>query len=69
MLPNVEQRKPGRRSKGPRVQMKHRVPPELHDAVIAEAERRGMTLNDLVGEMLADLVGVPYMQQEALKTA
>ncbi len=67
MLRVVERRKPGRQSKGPRVQLKARVPEELHLAVLAEAERRGMTLNDLVGETFAELTGVPYAQQGVLK--
>lgn len=69
MLAAMERRKPGRRSKGPRVQLKARVPEELHHAVLAEAARRGMTLNDLVGETFAGLTGVPYTCQEALKSA
>lgn len=65
----MERRKPGPPSKGPRVQLKARMPERLYAAAIAEAERRGMTLTDLVGESLADLTGVPYITQEALKTA
>jgi len=45
------------------------LPPALHEAVRAEAERRGTTVNDFVGELLADVTGVPYSPQEALKTA
>lgn len=62
----MERRKPGPPSKGPRVQMKHRVPPALRDAVLAEASRHGMTVNDWIGELLADELGVPYTTQEAL---
>ena len=65
----MEQRKPGRKSKGDRVELKSRIPRHLHGAVHAEAARRGMTVNDLVGGVLADLVGVPYSSQEALKSA
>lgn len=67
---SVERRKPGPPSKGPRVQLKARLPEELYDAAVAEAARRGMTLNDLVGETLAQMTGVNYyLHQEALKTA
>ena len=62
----MEQRKTGRPSKGPRKALRPRLPEPLFDAVRAEALRRGMTMNDLVGEALADLTGVPYAQQEAL---
>lgn len=65
----MERRKPGRPSKGPRVQLKARVPDALHNAALAEAGRRGMTLNDYLGELLAEATGVPYSPQEALKTA
>lgn len=69
MLGLMERRRGGQPSKGPRVQLKARVPEALHSALLAEAARRGMTLNDLVGETFADLTGVPYQAQEALKTA
>lgn len=65
----MERRKPGRPSKGERELIRARVPVPLRKALDEEAERRGMTLNDLIGEALADLVGVPYSPQEALKTA
>ena len=45
------------------------MPEDLYAAAVAEADRRGMTLNDLVGETLAGITGVPYGEQEALKTA
>jgi len=69
MLHLMEQRRPGRKSKGDRLELKSRLPRQLHCAVHAEAARRGVTVNDLVGEMLAELTGVPYSPQEALKTA
>lgn len=65
----MERRKPGRPSKGPRREIRSRLSNQLYDAVHAEAARRGMTVNDLVGEQLAELTGVPYNPQEALKTA
>ncbi|MBV9651568.1 MAG: hypothetical protein JO296_15720 [Pseudonocardiales bacterium] len=42
------------------------MPVSLFDALHEEARRRGMTINDIVGEQLAALVGVPYSPQEAL---
>lgn len=65
----VERRKIGRPSKGERELIRARVPVALRRAVDAEAERRGMTLNDFIGELLAEHTGVPYSPQEALKTA
>ncbi len=68
-MPGVERRKPGRPSKGPRVQLKARMPEQLYAAALEEAARRGMTLTDFVGELIADSTGVPYTAQEALKSA
>ncbi len=66
----MERKKPGPPSKGPRVQLKARLPEQLYDAAVAEAAKRGMTLNDLVGEMLAEMTGVNYyLHQEVLKSA
>jgi predicted HicB family RNase H-like nuclease len=62
----MEHKKTGRPSKGPRREVRARVPVTLWDALHDEAARRGMTVNDLVGEHLAALVGVPYSPQEAL---
>jgi len=59
----------GRPSKGDREEVRARVPVPLRRALRQEAARRGMTYNDFVGEILADAVGVPYSNQEALKTA
>lgn len=65
----VERRKPGPPSKGEREEVRARVPVALRRALQQEAAHRGMTYNDFVGEILAEAVGVPYSQQEALKTA
>jgi predicted HicB family RNase H-like nuclease len=62
----VERKKTGRPSKGPRRQVKARVPVPLFEALYTEAARRGMTVNDLVGLLLSREVGVPYSSQEAL---
>ena len=45
------------------------MPVSLRRALQQEAARRGMTVNDLVGETLAELTGVPYTEQEALRSA
>jgi len=65
----MERRKPGPPSKGEREEVRARVPVALRRALQEEAARRGMTFNDFVGEALADLVGVPYSHQEALRSA
>jgi hypothetical protein len=62
----MERKKTGRPSKGPRRQVKARVPVPLFEALHTEAARRGMTVNDLVGLLLSREVGVPYSSQEAL---
>lgn len=69
MLRRVERRKPGPPSKGEREQVRARVPVPLLRALQEEAARRGMTFNDFIGETLAEVVGVPYSPQEAMKTA
>ena len=65
----MTRRKIGRPSKGEREEVRAKVPVSLRRAVQEEAARRGMTVNDLVGELLADCTGVPYTSQEALKSA
>ncbi|MGH3499455.1 MAG: hypothetical protein ACRDQA_00925, partial [Nocardioidaceae bacterium] len=63
----MERRKPGPPSKGDRVLMGCRVPRRFKEALLTEATRRGMTLNDLVGETLAEIVDAPYYpNQEVL---
>jgi predicted HicB family RNase H-like nuclease len=62
----MERKKTGRPSKGDRTLVNFRVPRELHQAAKQRAEERGMTLNDFLGELLADKVGVPYQQQGGL---
>ena len=65
----VERKKPGPKGKGPRKELRPRIPPALYEAVVRDAASAGMTLNDFVGELLAERTGVPYLPQEALKTA
>ncbi len=62
----MERKKPGRRNKGDRCQVNTRQPRALAEAAEAEAARRGMTLTDFIGALLAEAVGVPYDPQEAL---
>lgn len=65
-IPVVERRKPGRSSKGPREEVRARVPVELRRALQDEATRRGMTFNDFIGEALSELVSVPYTPQRSM---
>lgn len=46
--------------------MQCKLPIVLADAAHDHAARRGMTLTDLIGELLADATGQPYKPQEAL---
>lgn len=66
MITVMERRKPGRSSKGPREEVRARVPVELRRALQDEATRRGMTFNDFIGEALSELVGVPYTPQRSM---
>lgn len=65
----MEHRKTGRPSKGEREFVRARVPIPLRRAVEERARALGMSLNDYVGQLLADDTGVPYGEQEALKSA
>ncbi len=65
----MEHRKTGRPSKGEREVVRARLPVHLRTALQDEAARRGVTLNDFLGELIAREVGVPYSSQEALKSA
>lgn len=62
----MQRRKPGRPHKGDRKQVKVRLPVALAEAFLAEAARRGMTINDWIGEFAAEQTGVPYAPQEGL---
>jgi hypothetical protein len=63
----MERKKTGRPSKGPRTEVRAKLPVQLAQALQSEASRRGMTLTDLVGELAAQATGVPYVHQEALQ--
>lgn len=62
----MEKKKPGRRSKGQRSPLHCQMPAPLLTAAHERAAARGMTLTDLVGELLAAETGVPYQTQEML---
>ena len=62
----MERRKPGPVPKGDRRLVNFKLPTHLIEAMKSHAERRGMTATDLVGELLAAEVGVPYLLQEGL---
>jgi hypothetical protein len=60
----------GRPSKGPRREVRAQLPIPLVEAVYSDAERRGMTVTDWLGETLSREVHVPYyFTQEALTSA
>lgn len=62
----MERRKPGRPSKGDRVNTSFRLPTHLMTALKERAAHQGMTVTDLVGKLVATEVGLPYMPQEGL---
>ena len=62
----MERRKPGPPGKGPRTQVKVRLPLPLAEGIRALAAQRGITVNDLLGEIMAEHTGIPYDQQEPL---
>lgn len=65
----MEHRKTGRPSKGEREFVRARVPIPLRRAAEDRAKALGMTLNDYVGQLLAEDTGVAYATQEGLKSA
>ncbi len=62
----MERKKLGRPSKGERRQVSFKFPIPLLVAMRECATERGMTATDLMGELLAAEVGIPYQTQEAL---
>jgi hypothetical protein len=62
----MERKKTGRPSKGDRRHVSFKLPTSLLAAMREHAARRGMTATDLVGELLAAEVGLPYQFQEGL---
>lgn len=62
----MERRKTGRPSKGDRKMASFKLPTQLLVAMRTRAAERGMTATDLVGELIANEVGVPYQTQEGL---
>jgi hypothetical protein len=62
----METKKIGRPSKGPRNEVRAKLPVRLAEALQAEAARLGITVTDLIGEMAAERTGVPYVTQERL---
>ncbi|MEO7195625.1 MAG: hypothetical protein ABIZ05_12540 [Pseudonocardiaceae bacterium] len=57
--PRPERRKPGRKSKGPRVQVPVRLPTEFYEAVEEIAKRDGIWITDVVTRMVAESLGRP----------
>jgi hypothetical protein len=62
----MERRKPGRPSKGDRRLVNFKLPVALVEAMKVHAAQHGMTATDLVGELIAAKVGMPYQVQEGL---
>jgi hypothetical protein len=62
----METKKVGRPSKGPRNEVRAKLPVQLAEALQAEAARLGITVTDLIGHMAAERTGVPYATQEGL---
>lgn len=66
----MEHRKPGRKPRWDptveRKQLKVRLSSDLFEAFHAEAKKRGMSVNDLVGEYAEKVTGVPYDPQKGL---
>jgi hypothetical protein len=62
----VGHKKPGRPSKGSRKQVKVRLPDALAAAFQQEAERRGISITDWIGQFASEQTGIPYQPQEAL---
>jgi hypothetical protein len=63
----MERKKPGPVGKGPRKQLKVRLPEPLIEAFQAKARERGMTVNDFIGEFAEKVTGVPYDPQGGLR--
>lgn len=59
MQTRPERRKPGRKSKGPRVQVPVRLPTEFYEAVEEIAKRDGIWITDVVTRMVAESLGLP----------
>jgi hypothetical protein len=59
MQTRPERRKPGRKSKGPRVQVPVRLPTEFYEAIDEIAKRDGIWITDVVTRMVAESLGLP----------
>jgi predicted DNA binding CopG/RHH family protein len=62
----MERKKTGRPSKGDRRHVSFRLPTPLIAAMQTRAAQKGMTVTDLVGELVAAEIGMPYQTQEGL---
>lgn len=62
----MERKKIGRPSKGDRRLVSFKLPTPLLAAMREHAAQKGMTATDLVGELLAAEIGMPYQTQEGL---
>jgi hypothetical protein len=68
MMRRMERKKTGRPRKagGPRRTSAFELPVTLLDALAEYAKREGMHQVDVVGEAIAQRIGVPYLPQEGL---
>jgi hypothetical protein len=66
MMWRMERKKTGRPPKpgGPRIARTYRLPAQLVEAIEEYADKHGMHQVDLVGQSLADKLGVPYTPQQ-----
>lgn len=64
----MERKKPGPapRWTQERKQVKVRLPEALADAFHAEVRRRGLTVQDFIGQLAEEMTGVPYDPQGGL---
>ena len=65
----MAQSRRGRPSKGPRVEMTVRVRPAVHDAAMAVAKVRGVSLTDFVAGLLEKELGAAVEMAEANRMA
>ncbi len=59
MEANAQRRRPGRKTKGLRVQVPVRMPAEFHAEVERIAQRDGIPVTDVVTRMIAESLGRP----------
>lgn len=61
-------RQGGRPSKGPRTVRTVRVTPTMNDRIIADAEAQGLTMSDVIANVLADHYKLPHAASPTRRT-